>query len=297
MNASNTPARAYRPPAGWAWFYGLGTGGALALFVGMALRAWHTRGQGDFVFWLTGAALAAFAVPWLAYGWWWVRQVRYRLTAEALALHAPGAQAVLPLTDIVWAGVAAHYDRPLPPAPRHWPGLMVGLVADAQGRTVAFYGLQRARMVVVEDAEGRVFVLTPAAVAAFLEDLRGLLAVETGQATSSAPPAAAEPVPPAPTPAPSATASRFPRGAVGLVVLAWGLSLAGAVGLYTQAVSVPLGLQYAFYGHLVALGAETGAGQYLYAARRAAYAYALWAAGLLAALGFAWALFGPGVGG
>ncbi len=309
MSTTPTP-RVFRPPARWSWFYGLAALLALVGFGWTALRAWHARGQSDFALWLTLAALSAFVVPWLAYGWWWTRQVAYRLGDASLTLRAPGAQAVLPLERIVWAGVVAHYDRELPAPPRGWPGLLVGLVAQSQGVTVAFYGLSRGPQVVLEDEDGRVFVLTPADPAAFLEALRARLdaaappedapAAEAPATTPVAPaaePVEPEPAPPAAAPAPRAEpvpqtpkAARVPRGAWAVVLLAWAVSLGGAASAYSVAVLLPLGLQYALYGHLVLLGAETGVGHYLFATGREAYAYALWAAGLLAGLGVTWAI-------
>ncbi len=320
MNARSPSAvQVFRPPARWAWLYGLAALFAAGGLGWTALRAWHARGQSDFALWLALAAGAAFLLPWLAFGWWWTRQVTYRLDADTLSLYAPGAQAHLPLENLVWAGVVAHYDRPLPAPPRGWPGLMVGLVAQPEGATVAFYGLQRARMVVLEDADARVFVLTPADPAAFLAALRARLddtpvasepdaganeaASARPEAMASAPTAAAhasaaEPAAASPAVAPAPRAEPVPqtpsRGpawvARGLVVVAWLVTLAGVAWAYPRVDALPVGLQYALYAHLVTLGAETGAGHYLLAARREAHAYALWAAGLLTSLGVGWAL-------
>ncbi|NPA30867.1 MAG: hypothetical protein GXO37_02585, partial [Chloroflexi bacterium] len=187
MSAPAAPDRqVFHPPARWSRLYGLAALVSLGIFGWTALRAWQTRGQDDFVLWLTLAALAAFLTPWLIYGWWWTRQVVYHLDVHTLTLRAPGAHAQIALEDILWAGVAAHYDRALPTPPRGWPGLMVGLVAQPEGATVAFYGVRAGPIVVVEDADGRVFVLTPADEAAFLDALRGRLDADA----SEAPPAA-----------------------------------------------------------------------------------------------------------
>lgn len=297
--------RLFVPPARWVWLYGLAALLALMAFGGMALRAWHARGQSDFALWLTLAAMAAFVVPWLAYGWWWARQVRYRLTSQRIVLHAPGAQAEIPLEKIVWAGVAAHYERSLPRPPRHWPGLMVGLVASGEGPTVAFYGLRTGVPVILEDVDGRVFVLTPADEVAFLDALRGLLDSPALDETAAAsmPEAVAETVAsveadattavrarPHASSIPKAAAPGLPRGAWAMLLLAWVATLLGAVMAYGALVLLPLGLQYVLYAHVVLLGAETGVGHYLFATRREAYAYALWAAGLLAGLGVTWAV-------
>ncbi len=301
--------RVFRPPRTWNLLYGLGTAWALVVLGGLVWKIWRSAGGPDFALWLGLTALSAFLVPWLAYGWWWTRRVYYRLEPTALVLTVPGAQAYLPLEDIAWAGVAEHYDRPLPPAPRAWPGLLVGFVVQADGTTVAFYGLRRARRVVIEDTEGRVLVLTPAAVGDFLAALRAYLEPETPaeEEVAAAANAVASAGPPGPQPlAPPAAATEAavpsappaaakPRGgrraAWALIGLAWLLAVAVTAWAYLRWPRLPLGLQYALYGHWVVLGGETGLGYYLAGARRLAYAYALWAAGLLAGAGLAWAFW------
>jgi len=295
--------RSFSPPARWAWFYGLAALLTWVALGGAALRAWHARGQQDFALWLTLAVAAALIAPWLVYGWWWTRQIQYRLTRGHVMLRAPGAQAEIPLESIVWAGVEAHYERALPPPPRHWPGTMVGLVASGEGPTVAFYGLRGGVRVILEDADERIFVLTPADEAAFLDTLRGLLEAPSEEASVATEPlpAAGPTAPPdtqptaaAPKPraasAPRPASPRVPRGAWAVMGVAWVVSLLAAASAYSVAVLLPLGLQYALYGHLVLLGAETGVGHYLFATGREASAYTLWAAGLLAGLGVTWAV-------
>jgi len=327
VNDLDTPPQTFAPPPRWARLYGLGALLALAVFGWTAWQAWLARGQSDFALWLAAAAVSAFLLPWLAFGWWWLRRVRYTLTPQALHLAGPGAQATVPLESIVWAGVQQHYDRPLPSPPRGWPGLQVGLAAPAQGPTVAFYAVSRSRWVVVEDAEGRVFVLTPARPAAFLTALAARLeahgpataeaqaaaleepasapAAATALATtapaapepSAASPGDAEDASPGPAPAtvPPETRAAAPDrraalGMWGLVLGAWLATLLTVAAAWQGWPLLGAGLQYALYGHLVLEGAETGLGFVLAGRGQKGPAYALWAAGLLSGLGFLWAV-------
>ncbi len=156
----------------WLAFYLLGFS---VIVLGVLVAGWTAwrqiqAGQG-LPLWAWPVGLALLPLPWLGYGAWMLWRARYRVLPQGLEVQWGSERRVLPWERLTWAGLLHDYSTPVRLPKSWWPGIGYGLGHTQEGRVLLAYGTTFSRAVLIE-TEGECWLLTPARVGAFLEQVR-----------------------------------------------------------------------------------------------------------------------------
>jgi Bacterial PH domain len=146
----------------------LAAGGAFGLW-----RASQAVTGPIFLIYLLSALVAIALAPTFIYRMVALQRARYILERDGISLYWGLRREEIPLNMITWVGLAEQLETTLPkPLPR-WPGAILGLRTQADGKPVEFLAARDDRLVLIVTLE-RTFAISPADEADFLRAFRRL---------------------------------------------------------------------------------------------------------------------------